>query len=49
MTTAGLWWGSRIYISNKFPSDAAGLVTTLWEPLLISNQVTFDLLTPKLV
>lgn len=33
--SAGLGWGSQIHISSKFPGDAqAGLLSTLWEPLL---------------
>lgn len=36
LTTRGLGWGLEISISYQFLGDAdiAGLVTTLWEPLL---------------
>lgn len=38
-------WGFRVYMSNKFPGDAeaAGLETTLWEPLIYINLGIIDI------
>lgn len=40
----GLGWGPIIYIPNKFPSDvnAAGVVTTLWKPLIQERLQTLE-------
>lgn len=39
--SVSLGWGQRTYMSNKFPGDNAGLGTTLWEPLLYTqNQMS---------